>query len=277
MIQNKDVVKTQFILFVIHYSKFTKRFNYLKERLQEYNLKTIWITENNYNSYKHMSSKIKKLYGVSRLLVGMDLGINSRSLKFSRRMAKFQGYILLLRSIIQRKPSLVLGSMPKEIALPLSMQEVQLMHFTAIKSGVESQVDWIVILEDDAVISSEFTESLNWIFQKFKSNEKIWINLNSGAGLKRTSSDPLPDSKGFFRVKPSSTRCCVAYVISKSLAIHIHELTLNYGVPNWMPIDYTFQVMLRALKAKSFWQDPPSVLQGSEIGKYESGFEKFRN
>jgi hypothetical protein len=51
------------------------------------------------------------------------------------------------------------------------------------------------------------------------------------------------------------------------------KLIDDNGVPDWLPIDLIYQALLRKTKATSYWQDPPSFIQGSEDGSYKSTFE----
>ena len=257
-------------VFLIHYSILEKRYNYLSKILLSNQFDQIWITENDIVSEKVVSKSSNKVLGVNFKLVGMDLGINSRSLVFSRRKARFQGWILLMRSILQRDDSLILGSMSNTTRQSDALLEVSKMHLRAIRSGINSSSEWILILEDDAIPELTFHDSLKWVHNKFDSKKKIWINLNSGASLRHTQSDPKPDLMGFYRVKPAVTRCVVAYMISKPLAIEIISRIEKYGLPDWLPIDVVIQVILRGSNAHSYWQDPASVIQGSESGNYGS-------
>lgn len=263
-------VNNIFDVFIIHYSILKNRYDSLSEKLSTKLFNQFWITENDVFTEKFFSVTSKSIMGVKTKLVGMDLGVNSRSLVFTRRRARVQGWILLLRSILQNKDSLIMGSMPKTDKLSASLLEVSCMHARAIRRGFNSNSEWILILEDDAIPESHFYESIKWVYCKFDARKKIWINLNSGAFLKHTKSDPRPDLMGFYRVKPALTRCSVAYMISKPLAREIIRQFDEYGIPDWLPVDIVMQVILRRSRALSFWQDPPAVIQGSESGAYDS-------
>ena len=264
------------VVYVIHYSKLRDRHRRILEAFEKSDYRIEWITEKNFQKSFHTNADSKKVYGISKSLIGMDLGINSRSLVFSRKRAQIQGWVLLVRAYLQRRISLTRGSLPSGEKLANAWLEVQQMHITALRKGVENGADWILVLEDDAVLSRNFFSSIEWVKQNYNSSEKIWINLNSAAELKHTKSDPKPDKFGFFRLKPAVTRATVAYMVSAPLAIGMVGLVQKEGLPDWMPIDYVYQVMLRSLQAKSFWQDPPSVIQGSEAGIFKSGFDSLR-
>ena len=261
--------------FVIHYSKLYKRKELISRNLEF--TTPIWVTEKDFFEFKESDLNSKNVLGLSSHKLGIGLGINSRSLVYSRRRSYFQAKILSLRSKVEKKPNYVLGSLPTQKKLMKQWLEVQRMHLTALEKGVGSSDEWILILEDDAVFNSfDLKNSIDHITNKFSPASKYWFNLNSGAGLAWTKSDPKPDKFGFYRVKPPSVRCAVAYFVSAKLSIEILELIEKYGLPNWLPIDLIYQAAVQKLKAKTYWQDPPSVLQGSESGHFESGFEQFR-
>jgi hypothetical protein len=263
-------------IYLIHYSKLKDRREFLSRSLLNCGIQVRWITEKDAESFSESSFGTSKIFGVSKKIIGMDLGVNSRSLVTSRRKARLQGYILFLRSYITKQSNtLTTGSLPTGKPLPRAQIEVQHMHLTALKAGVESNSDWILVLEDDVLPIDKAFNVLNQII-KVKKPMMTWINLNSGAGLQRTSSDPQPDQFGLFRVKPASTRCVTAYLVSQDLAKKILELVNRHGIPNWLPIDVAYQAALRKLRAKAYWQEPVTFIQGSESGAYLSSLDGKR-
>jgi hypothetical protein len=262
-------------VFVVHYTKLVSRKLFLEKTLAESQVKPIWVTESSYYQFKSIEPSGNRIIGVNEKLAGMDLGVNSRSRSRSRRKARIEGRILFLRSYLFRNKILSTGSLPKKKKLQTAWIELQSMHMTAIQKGIETNKEWILVLEDDAIPTTGAFLKIAEI-QKNIEPKNLWINLNSGAGLKRTASENKVDKHGLFEVKPAATRCAVAYLISKDLAIKFLNSALEEGIPNWLPIDFYFQVLLRKYKAKSFWIDPVLFDQGSESGEFKSGFEKFR-
>jgi len=263
-------------IYFIHYSKLIDRKNYLDKIIINNDISVEWVTEKDCYQFKSTPINEKKVVGISPKTLGMDLGVNSRSLVFSRRKARFQGYVLFLRSFISHKNNLLTtGSLPIKKSLPKPQLEVQRMHMTALKRGIDTKSKWILILEDDAIPTEGAFELVNKIIANVKPTN-TWVNLNSGAGLKRTKSDPVPDIFGLFQVSPAATRCVTACLISRDLAIKILELVDKHGLPEWLPIDLILQAALRKTKARAFWQEPVSFLQGSEEGHYKSSLEGKR-
>lgn len=267
--------KKNFDIFVVHYSKLIERKNKLNNYFKAKGLTVTWVTESDFVNFPTSSDSTKNKLNLATRLLGMDLGINSRTLVFSRKRARFQGYILFIRSFFSKNKKLITGSLPSDSVLDTKWLELQRMHITALELGSHSNFDWILVLEDDAIPQINAFDIANKIAES-RAPMNTWINLNSGANLTRTVSDPKPDENRLFKVKPSATKCAVAYLISKDLALKIVGLAKSEGIPNWLPIDVYFQYCLRKFKSISFWQEPPTFLQGSETGEFASGFEDLR-
>jgi hypothetical protein len=263
-------------IFVVHYSKLKDRKKFLTKFLENIVIPVRWVTEKEIAHFNQAHIGVGKIFGISSRIIGMDLGTNSRSLIYSRRRARWQGYVLFMRSFLTKTSEILsTGSLPVRKPLPYAQIEVQNMHLTALQDGVESTSDWILILEDDVLPTETAFDVLSQIL-KVKKPKMTWINLNSGAGLQRTSSDPHPDRFGLFRVKPASTRCATAYLVSLDLAKKILEVVNLYGIPNWLPIDVAYQAALRKLRANTYWQEPATFIQGSESGAYPSSLDGKR-
>jgi hypothetical protein len=262
-------------VYVVHYTRLKKRKNYLVSVLAKQRVNPFWVTEKNYIDYKRETPIDGKILGVNEKLVGMDLGINSRSLTRSRRKARLEGYLLFFRSYLSRSNTHSTGSLPSRKVLGNAWLELQRMHLTALQLGAKSGSKWILILEDDAVPSANSFNTIEEIAQTMIARN-TWINLNSGAGLSRTKSEKIMNKSGLFRVKPAATRCAVAYLVSHDLAVKILRSAVNDGIPDWLPIDNYLQVLLRKFKVKSYWIEPELFEQGSESGLFQSGFENLR-
>jgi hypothetical protein len=261
-------------IFVVHYSKLTDRKTSLTKALLGAGISAEWVTEKDFKSFKKSDCRVQQIFGLSSKLVGMDLGVSARSLVCSRRRARWQGYILFLLSFSSKRPNtLTTGSLPERKTLPNAWLEVQDMHLTALFMGLATSSKWILVLEDDAIPTQNAFELLDLIVKEVKPNN-IWINLNDGAGLKRTSSDQEPNKLGLFRVRPAATRCATAYLVSADLARNLLKLVEEFGMPDWLPIDLAYQAACRKLKCKTYWQEPVTFIQGSEGGQYQSNFQR---
>lgn len=263
-------------VFVIHYSALQDRREFLSNFLES-NCLAKWVTEKEIKEVPNRLTSSHGVFGLSDRMIGLHLGTNSRSLSFTRRKAYRDGLLLHLASYIHpRRLDLVTGSIPDKKKLRNSWLEVQEMHFNALVLARKSDAEWSLILEDDALPMNDWAQMVERIIKCFPTEQSIWINLNSGAGLSRTDSDPKPDENGLFRVKPPATRCSTAYLVNRKFINQFIEAIKEHGMPEWIPIDVLFHLFCVKYRVKTYWQEPVTFVQGSENGKFESNFSKWR-
>jgi hypothetical protein len=259
-----------FITQVVHYTPLKERFEYLSKFVRVLNIEN-FVTEKSLPSRNLKYAHTQKVFGIHPIRYGFNFGVNSRALSMTRRRAALEGFRLLAIGVLLRKYQHVMtGSIPKFQRLEKNQLELSAMHLAAIRSGYESKSDWILVLEDDARISDKNYLDIESVCSMFKKDEIIFVNLNSGAGMLRTTSDPEPNKLGIYRVKPIAVRCTTSYLINRNTALKILDLVESKNLQDWLPIDYQMQIALQKIKAKTFWQDPPMFIQGSEDGSYKS-------
>ena len=256
-------------IFIIHYTPLRNRREFLERNLPE--IPAInWLTEDLAEIMPLEFSDSRKVFGVSPRLIGMDLGINSRSLTRSRRIAKLEGYQLLIASYLhERGESLVASQIQARTQLPKGILDNLKQHALAIYKGAKSKKPYILILEDDASPSKntwlQMEEYLN-----LSDHKRLLAFLGSGADLTRTSSDRSIDKFGLFSTGTYCSRTAVATLYSRDVLERAQQLISKYGTPDWMPIDYVIQALARKMRIKTIWQDPPWFEQGSETGLFKS-------
>ncbi len=264
---------------IVHYSPLVERKKNLEELEKEFP-ELEWITEKAVqNNREYEFEFVHELKIMSEFDFASGLRLNSFSQKYSRRTSDFIVKLLRIGSkFIKRAESSILGSLPQKRPLPKHWGEVSLMHLEALKRGLASNKEWILVLEDDAIIQKNFVDSIEDL-DKFSSHDKTWINLNDGTGpnLFKHKSGPELNFGGFFQVTPPMTRCTVAYAVNRELAREILYQFKLYGITDWIPIDFAFDSILKKMKAKCVWQDPASVLQGSSNGNYLSNLQQHRS
>lgn len=267
-------VEFELASYVIHYSPLVDRKSFLQPQLKL--LEPEWVTESDVVPESLPWRHSERVLGVSKRQIAADLGVNARSISRSRRKARFESYYLRYMSLVGRKyQKHSYGSLPRFERLPKQILELNAMHIYAIFLFLQSGKEWGLVLEDDAVMEPNFFEKLEGIC-KLKYSKPVWMNLNGGAGLVRTKSDPSPDMNGLFQVIPPTTRCATAYVINRRYVERLKDLILVHGLPDWLPIDVFYQVANRKLRAQAFWSEPPIVIQGSESGRYKSNLGQHR-
>jgi hypothetical protein len=230
-----------------------------------------FITEKNSWVAKQKYAHTEKVFGVKPIKYGFNLGVNSRALSTTRQSATIEGLRLLAIGLILRKYRHVMtGSIPPFSKLMKGQLELSAMHVAAIQAGYESKMPWILVLEDDARISSKLNLDIESVCKMYQKKRKVFINLNSGAGMLHTKSDPKPNELGIYRVRPIGVRCTTSYLINRFTAGKLLDLFRAEKLQDWLPIDIQMQIALQKIKAKTYWQDPPMFTQGSEDGTYSS-------
>lgn len=264
--------------FVIHYSKLKDRKESLIQSLP-LQFSANWITEKSIVGQKLKLTdyqQSRNVLGVSIKTIASDLGVNSRSLVKPRVIARIEARLYrVIVFFVKSRESLIYGSLPSFSKLPKAIIEVSLMHLEAFRIAEQISSEWILVLEDDALLPDNFYNIVQAISLKY-ARYPIWINLNSGAELKRTKFDCPTNKLGIFRVRPPMTRCTTAYMVNRKYVMRASAILKEFGVPNFLPIDFLMSVMNRAIKSRVFWSDPPIVLQGSESGNFKSSLNKAR-
>jgi hypothetical protein len=259
-----------FITQVVHYTPLKERFDYLSN-IQKKLINLNFVTEKSLESSNLQFVHTKKVFGIHPIRYGFNFGVNSRALSTTRRRATLEGFRLLAIALLfPRYRHVTTGSIPKFQKLANNQLELAAMHLAAIRAGYDSKSDWILVLEDDARISHETSLDVDAVCKTYNKDKLIFVNLNSGAGMVRTKSDPKPNDLGIYRVRPIGVRCTTSYLINRNTAQKLLSLFDNEHLQDWLPIDYQIQIAVQKIKAKTFWQDPPMFIQGSEDGSYAS-------
>jgi hypothetical protein len=257
-------------LQVVHFSKLVTRRVTLQTKIPE-ELDANWVSEIDIDISKIMFSSSKSPFGVSKRLIGMDLGVNSRSLTRSRRKSQIEGWGLLAASYFDyRKEALVAKNVIDAAPLKKSIRENLLQHIECLRQICISEAKYGLILEDDALPSKFAIEELQTFLKERAPRKRFILFCGSGAGLTRTSSDIDCLPYGIYKTKGYYSRTAVATIYSRDIAQDIFNLFQNEDLPDWAPIDFLMQIALRKIKCKSYWQDPPWFIQGSESGEYQS-------
>ena len=259
-------------LYCIHFSKLENRKSAILKSLPS-KLEIAWVTEEVVANNQFTFTDKDKVLGVSPRKIGMDLGVNSRSLSRARKRAKYEGYLLYLRSFIDKRGAwLVTSQIENRLPLEKAIRENLIQHMHAMEMAANSPKTFHLIIEDDALPSESTWFDLEKLVRKLKKAEmnSFVAFLGAGAGLKRTSSDTRIDEFGLYKTGTYGTRTAVATLYSRDVCIEIINLVEEYGLPDWMPIDFLLQVAMRKLKIKTYWQDPPFFDQGSENGTFKS-------
>lgn len=269
-----DPLNQEIKCYAIHYSPLVERRKFLESALNEVDVE--WITEDLVIVESYPWRHTRRVFGVTRRRIATDLGINARTLSRTRQRAKRESYLYQFASFFgPRFKKTTFGSLPSDDRLPKRILELNAMHIHAILLFLQENKEWGLFLEDDSVFDEKGLDQARLI-AKLNKHGPTWINLNDGAGLERTNSDPIVDENGLFRVKPPTTRCASAYMINREYALRFKDLMMVHGLPDWLPIDLIYQVANRKMSAESYWSEPAKFVQGSSAGIYKSNLESLR-
>jgi glycosyl transferase family 25 len=143
---------------------------------------------------------------------------------------------------------------------------VALHHIECFKKIAESNNDYALILEDDAILDTNFNEILNLYISKLTEN---WDMLFIGDGCNmHIDKNLLIPKKNIYENR--STRCLDSYLISKKCCKIILE---KLNLPNYTilcPVDHWLNFVINNNNFNVFWAEPTIVTQGSEKGLFKS-------
>jgi len=139
-------------------------------------------------------------------------------------------------------------------------------HKRALKSLLFADEDYVVVLEDDAILEPEFLNSLQSICNQLTFD---YLDFAGGDNL-QCNPNHVQSINGFeFEHKTlRSTRTACGYVCSRRAALAIvQELEKPY-----MPIDWSISVALNRISTdcQVYWLKSTIASHGSCVGRYQS-------
>lgn len=150
---------------------------------------------------------------------------------------------------------------------------ITLSHMYAYKQ-IAAKYDRALILEDDAILSDNFTESLHLYCSQLPSTYDM-LFIGDGCGFHIPTADLLPKKhvyeKGLYPTSwggNGATRCTDSYVVSKQGAVKlcVYMRKLQYKIH--LPIDWWLNTAARDTHLNVYWAEPTIVTQGTETGVY---------
>lgn len=148
---------------------------------------------------------------------------------------------------------------------------VLLKHYYALSCAANGSHPYTLILEDDILLSKRSPEYFKAALDTFMENKGEYLDLAGGSGLTPSLLKTSGKINNIVSVRPASTRCNAAYVISKELARAI----VNRFFPLILPIDWHLQYYLTLLgPIRCFWADPEALIHGSETSLIQSWRQK---
>lgn len=144
---------------------------------------------------------------------------------------------------------------PREIAVTIG-------HIETYRRIAESDRDWALILEDDAVLEPGFGERFDDYFAGLPADADF-VFIGSCCGLRIEAVEP---ERRFYRKGRPATKCSDSYLVRRDAA----RAVLRTITPFVLTIDWELNYQLERHDQVVYWLEPPLVAQGSEIGVHTS-------
>lgn len=141
-------------------------------------------------------------------------------------------------------------------------------HFQAIWMCSRSSSDYSLILEDDAILCSNFKNKLD---QYLADTPSDWdaIFIGSGCGdwfQKYKLQDSTQVNQSCYLVNHPATNCAEGYLLKKDIAKKIYDNSLPFHLIS----DWELAYQLYKIDAKVYWWYPSLIDQGSKNGMFKS-------
>lgn len=203
--------------YLLHHrdEKFKKRYDYISERLKEENI-----------DYEVIDSHHPDNINYNELMIG---------------------YETHPQIIIEQLFNMSYMNFSKKISV--GSLSLVLKHMDCWKKLLENNFDYILVLEDDAEIPNNFSETINNIMSEVDSNncELVMIGTTDGFVSPNINRNNLLHFNKF-----QKTRCTHAYIISKSCAKKMLDGFLNFN----LPIDFKMNEVIQLTDIKVWWYEP---------------------
>jgi GR25 family glycosyltransferase involved in LPS biosynthesis len=145
--------------------------------------------------------------------------------------------------------------------IKLSEISLFLKHIEIFKKELD---DIVVVLEDDAILVDNFKDKLDKYLNKLKNMN--WDIVFSGECCNLHIHKI--DSNNIFYESNGSRGTCM-YILNKGICKKINDIVLMEN-KIIKPIDHWFNDMKPKYNLKYYWSEPTLVLQGSEVGIFNS-------
>jgi glycosyl transferase family 25 len=150
---------------------------------------------------------------------------------------------------------------------------ISLSHFHAYKQ-ISDKYENGFIIEDDALLSENFTDILNQYLSQLPENYDM-LFLGDGCNLHIENHKLNPNQNIYEKcLYPTSwggdgaSRCCDSYIISKKCATQLCHYIDNLSYKITSPIDWWLNIAARDNNFKVYWAEPTIVTQGTQNGLF---------
>jgi GR25 family glycosyltransferase involved in LPS biosynthesis len=154
---------------------------------------------------------------------------------------------------------------------------ISLSHYYAYKEII-AKYDNALILEDDIILSNNFTNILNdYLTQLPEDYDMLFIG--DGCNLHIEDHAIVPGKYIYEKdLYPTSwggggaTRCTDSYLVSKKCAIKLCDYIKNLTSKNNIAVDWWLNEAAQNNNLKVYWAEPTIVTQGTQSGLFQSSY-----
>jgi hypothetical protein len=138
-------------------------------------------------------------------------------------------------------------------------------HLRAMEDFLCSDLDYLMVLEDDAILNHASISSCRLLIQQFCFD---YIDIGGGDGIECSHNIQKIGGFNLEKILSRATRTACAYIVSRRAAECIARVLMNPV----MPVDWSISYALQKLPcdAEVFWSCDSMVLHGSSIGSVRS-------
>ena len=158
--------------------------------------------------------------------------------------------------------------------LKLSSKSLIKKHIESWKHILNNNINFNLILEDDAILDDNFDNKIVEYISQFPSNYDI-VFIGNGQDFHIPYTELIPNINIYKKSNyPTSwggygaTRCTDSYFISQNCCKKILNYIKNKKNYIKQPIDWWLNIICRELDLNIYWAEPTIVSQGSENGLF---------
>ena len=146
-------------------------------------------------------------------------------------------------------------------------------HLECFKQIAESDEDYSLILEDDAIFAEDFNTKLAPYLSELPSDFDLFF-IGGGCGL---NMENINDKRIVYFRPPryNCTRGTAAFFVSKAGAKKINKYLMENPQIN-KPMDHWLNNAGKRLRLCVYWAEPTIIHQGSETPQYKSSLKPVR-
>jgi len=136
--------------------------------------------------------------------------------------------------------------------LSLGEIAVSVSHLKIYKKILDEDIDYCLILEDDAILVEDFYDKINLVMKEKSNYDFIFLSTCCNLHVDKKNENLLYET--------STSRCVTGYIVNKSKLENLLSVSEKISTP----IDAHLNFIKNKLDLKYAWCEPTLIVQGSE-------------